>query len=174
MFTTSLRPVISVTALLLLALAFSIGGVSAQEGESPEVLLTLSEAEINEEFNLPSRVNVAVGDVNLDLMADGSVAVAFEATLEGRNGTTRTNGIIAILIGLVRGRSFTYTLENVQITSLTDGTSNTMLASERRNFSFIAAAFNRYLRGQIRQAGVTGPYEVIVTDTELQVVARGA
>lgn len=171
MFAKLSKPMLSAALVLVFVLSLSIGSVSAQEGQEPEVLLTLTEAEVNAEFQLPSTRQVAVGDVNSDFMADGSVHFSMQVTVNGRDGNDTVLGIIAILIGQVRGSHYTYRLEDVLISSVQDGTSNTLM-EEEGIFYFFAAPFNRYLRSQIREAGIRQPYSIVATDDALLVVAR--
>jgi hypothetical protein len=151
---------IAVITMLSLVIALCIGSVSAQTGGTTQQSITLTETHINDTFQLRSESNrrgVAVGDINLDgvdILSTGEVQVSFHASVTRPNGTTETYNIIAILIGQVRNQRYSYTLQDVLVSSVGDGTSNTMLMEEEGIFYFVTADFNRYIRGQARAAGM--------------------
>ncbi|GEM_PF-4695463 len=108
-----------------------------------------------------SNVRVAAGDVNGD-----SVEISFDLTVTGRDGTSNTLSIIAILIGLVRERGqstyLNYRLEDVIISSVvagnmigTDARAQAVANAAARN---VTSAFNRYVRSLV--IGIDQPFRM--------------
>ena len=81
---------------VLLLVVFSVA--QAQEAPSGESVLILTEEQINADFTIPSTATRRISNLEVDVQEDG-VHVSFDLTTT-RNGTTTTQGIIAILIGL--------------------------------------------------------------------------
>lgn len=159
-------------SVLLVLMCLGIG-VYAQ-AETSAHTLTLTEADVNSGFTLPSPNSTTITDLTLigvDLLADNQVQIAFSATVHGRNGQDHQVNIIAVLIGLLRSRGTVYTLSSVQGTYVTDGTSNTIMFSESEasRFSFVANAFNRYLRAQAQAAGIRGRTETVNNDESISI-----
>lgn len=149
----------SVIACLLLG---SVGAITAQGGVWDDADIVHTIEDINAAFDVSSRGRVTVTNTVVSIMPDGRVQISFDASVSRPNGeTTTVNGIIAILIGLVRSNGFyVYRLEDVYITSVVDPTVERGLTP--RTLSFIAADWNRYLRTAF--ADVARPLEMQVTE----------
>lgn len=168
----------SIGLMLMILTLLAIGSVSAQsETSSSGPTLTLTEADINASFQLSVPNSSSVTDVTLngvDLLSTGEVQISFSATFHSPNGEDRQLNIIAILIGLLRSRGTVYQLQQATITNVTDGTSNTIMfgESEARRYSFIANAFNRYLRAEAQAAGIRGRTETVSNDESITLLGH--
>ena len=149
----------SVIACLLLG---SVGAGMAQGGVWDDADIVHTIEDINAAFDVSSRGRVTVTNTVVSIMADGRVQISFDASVSQPNGETTTiNGIIAILIGLLRPNGFyVYRLEDILISSSVDPTVERGLTP--RTLSFIAADWNRYLRTAF--ADVARPLEMQVSE----------
>lgn len=149
----------SVIACLLLG---SVGMAMAQGGRWDDADIVHTIEEINAAFDVSSRGRVTATNTVVSIMADGRVQISFDASVSQPNGETTTiNGIIAILIGMLRPNGFlVYRLEDILISSAVDPTVERGLTP--RTLSFIAADWNRYLR--MAFADVARPLEMQVTE----------
>lgn len=127
-----------------------------------------TEVQINDQFSIPNTTLRQVSNLSVDLLPDGSVQVMFDLTLSRRNGeSTTVNGIIAILIGLVRDDgTVVYSVDDVQ----TQG-SGDPIPTESISFLFISSAWNRYVRGVFRE--LPRPMEFVVADDAMAARPQG-
>jgi hypothetical protein len=91
----SKRMLTFITIVLILTV---FSATQAQDAPAGESVLIVTEAQINADFRIPSTTTRRISNLEVDVQEDG-IHIAFDLTAT-RNGTTTTQGIIAILIGL--------------------------------------------------------------------------
>lgn len=99
-----------ITILILLV------GCSAAYMQGPppgDLILTLTEARIDDEFYIPSTAFHTVSSFDVDVQPDG-VHITLNATTL-RDGTPKTLSLVAILVGRVQENRVVYTFDDLQI-----------------------------------------------------------
>ncbi len=160
MFTHYLKQTTAAVIAAFLVIVLPVFAVSAQESAwYADYTEWRTEVQVNDQFVIPNTTLRQVSNLSVDLQADGSVQVMFDLIVTRRNGeSTTVNGIIAILIGLVRDNgTVVYAVD-----SISGQGSGDPIPTESISFNFVAAAWNRYVRGVFRD--VPHPMEFVVAD----------
>ena len=142
----SKRLLIFTIVLLLLAVT---GTAYGQEPTAGELIFTLTEAQINDEFTIPSTAFYSVSDVEVDVQPDG-IHITLEV-VDAHDGTSNTMGIIAILIGLVQDNRVSYSFYDILISSFDVRPSD---ATVRELGRLVRTAWQSYANNALRQSGI--------------------